>query len=223
MTLITPALLRTVTTPTLATKWCDALNETCERFVIDSPFRIAGFISNVAHESAGFKVVTENLNYSAQALCRVWSGRFAKVDAKGEKIIDADGKYIPNELAQAYAMQPEKIANYVYANRMGNGDEASGEGYFYRGRGLIQLTGKNNFLEYSFTCDNEAYQRPDIVTEDHYAAEAAGWYWDRNNLNALADKQDIGGMRRRINGGYNGLDDAQIKYAKIMDYFNQAR
>jgi putative chitinase len=206
MTLITEALLRTVTTPQLADKWCSALNETCERFAIDSPYRIAGFISNVAHESSGFKVVTENLNYSAQRLMVVFK------------------KYFPTEeLAQAYAMQPEKIANYVYANRMGNGDEASGEGYFYRGRGLIQLTGKNNFLEYSFTCDNEAYQRPDIVTEDHYAAEAAGWYWDRNNLNALADKQDIGGMRRRINGGFNGLDDAQMKYAKIMDYFNQAR
>jgi len=202
--LITETLLRTVTTPQLADKWCSALSETCERFSINSPYRIAGFISNVAHESSGFKVVTENLNYSAQRLMVVFK------------------KYFPTEeLAQSYAMQPEKIANRVYANRMGNGDEASGQGYFYRGRGLIQLTGKNNFLEYSLSCDNEAYQRPDIVTEDRYAAEAAGWFWDRNNLNALADAQDVGGMCRRINGGYNGLDDRQMKYSQIMDYFNR--
>ena len=202
--LITEALLRTVTTPQLADKWCSALNETCERFAIDSPYRIAGFISNVAHESSGFKVVTENLNYSAQRLMVVFK------------------KYFPTEqMAQAYAMQPEKIANYVYANRMQNGDESSGDGWKYRGRGLIQLTGKANYLEYSLSCDNEAYQRPDIVTEDHYAAEAAGWFWDRNNLNALADVQDIGGMCCKINGGYNGLDDRQMKYSQVMNYFNR--
>ena len=201
--LITEPMLRTVTTPALAAKWCTALNETCERFAIDSPFRIAGFISNTAHESAGFKFVVENLNYSAASLMRVWPSRFPSL-----------------EFAQGYAMQPEKIANYVYANRMQNGDEASGDGWKYRGRGLIQLTGKANYLDYSFSCDNEALQRPDIVAEDHYAAEAAGWFWDSKNLNALADIQDIGGMCKKINGGYNGLDDRQMKYSQVMEYFN---
>jgi putative chitinase len=200
--LVTPALLSTVTTPELADKWAEALNETCERFAIDSPFRIAGFISNVAHESAGFKFVKENLNYSAASLMRVWSSRFPTV-----------------EIAQRYAMQPEKIANRAYADRMGNGDEASGDGWKYIGRGLIQLTGKNNYVAYSLACDNEALQYPEIVEQPKYAAESAGWFWSVNRLNQLADAQDITGMCRRINGGLNGLDDRQMKYSQIMSYF----
>jgi putative chitinase len=119
-------------------------------------------------------------------------------------------------------MQPEKIANRAYADRMGNGDEASQDGSKFLGRGLIQLTGKNNYVAYSMACDNEALQHPEIVEQPKYAAESAGWFWDVNRLNTLADKQDVGGMCRRINGGYNGLDDRQMKYSKVMDYFNQA-
>jgi len=200
--LITPSLLCTVTTPELADKWAEALNETCERFAIDSPFRIAGFISNVAHESAGFKFVKENLNYSAASLMRVWSSRFPTV-----------------EIAQRYAMNPEKIANRAYADRMGNGDEASGDGWKFRGRGLIQLTGKNNYVAYSMACDNEALQKPDIVAEPKYAAESAGWFWSVNRLNSVADTQDIVRMTKIINGGINGLDDRQMKYSKVMSYF----
>ena len=200
--LITPELLRTVTTPELADMWAESLDETCERFAIDSPFRIAGFISNVAHESAGFKFVKENLNYSAASLMRVWSSRFPTV-----------------EIAQRYAMQPEKIANRAYSDRMGNGDEASGDGWRYIGRGLIQLTGKNNYVAYSLACDNEALQHPEIVEQPKYAAESAGWFWSVNRLNQLADAQDITGMCRRINGGLNGLDDRQMKYSQIMSYF----
>lgn len=200
--LITRELLCTVTTPELADKWVNAINETCEEFAIDSPYRIAGFVSNVAHESAGFKFVSENLNYSAASLMRVWSSRFSTV-----------------EIAQRYAMQPEKIANRAYADRMGNGDEASGDGWKYRGRGLIQLTGKNNYVAYSLACDNEALQKPDIVAEPKYAAESAGWFWSVNRLNQLADAQDIQGMRKRINGGLNGLDDVQMKYSRVMSYF----
>ena len=204
--LITPALLCTVTTEALADRWAESLNETCERFAIDTPFRIAGFISNTAHESGGFKFVTEGLNYSVAGLMRTWPQRFPTV-----------------EVAQRYAMQPEKIANRAYCDRMGNGNEASGDGWKFRGRGLIQLTGKNNYVAYSLACDNEALQKPEIVEQPKYASESAGWFWDVNRLNTLADKQDVGGMCRRINGGYNGLDDRQMKYSKVMDYFNQAR
>lgn len=200
--LITRELLCTVTTPELADKWVNAINETCEEFAIDTPYRIAGFVSNVTHESAGFKFVSENLNYSAASLMRVWSTRFPTV-----------------EIAQRYAMQPEKIANRAYADRMGNGDEASGDGWKYRGRGLIQLTGKNNYVAYSLACDNEALQNPDIVAEPQYAAESAGWFWSVNRLNQLADAQDIQGMRKRVNGGLNGLDDVQMKYSQVMSYF----
>ena len=203
--LVTVNMLRCITTPEMADKWVDALNETCERFAIDSPFRIAGFLSNTAHESGGFKYVKENLNYSVASLMRVWPSRFPTV-----------------EVAQRYAMQPEKIANRAYSDRMGNGNEASQDGAKFIGRGLIQLTGKNNYVAYSLACDNEALQRPEIVEQPKYAAESAGWFWDVNRLNTLADAQDVGGMCRRINGGYNGLDDRQMKYAQIMAYFNQA-
>jgi len=202
--LVTVNMLRCITTPELADMWANALNETCERFAIDSPFRIAGFLSNTAHESGGFKYVKENLNYSVASLMRVWPQRFPTV-----------------EVAQRYAMQPEKIANRAYADRMGNGNEASGDGAKFLGRGLIQLTGKNNYVAYSLACDNEALQFPQIVELPKYAAESAGWFWDVNRLNSLADAQDVGGMCRRINGGYNGLDDRQMKYAQIMAYFNQ--
>ncbi len=205
MSLVTVNMLRCITTPDMADRWVDALNETCERFAIDTPFRIAGFLSNTAHESGGFKYVKENLNYSVASLMRVWPQRFPTV-----------------EVAQRYAMQPEKIANRAYADRMGNGDEASGDGSKFLGRGLIQLTGKNNYVAYSLACDNEALQHPEIVEQPKYAAESAGWFWDVNRLNTLADSQDVGGMCRRINGGYNGLDDRQMKYSQIMAYFNQA-
>lgn len=203
--LVTTQMLCTITTPEMADKWVVALNETCEEFAIDTPFRIAGFLSNVAHESAGFKFVKENLNYSAASLMRVWPTRFPTL-----------------EIAQRYAMQPEKIANRAYADRMGNGDEASGDGAKFLGRGLIQLTGKNNYVAYSLACNNEALQHPEIVEQPRYAAESAGWFWNVNRLNTLADAQDVQGMCRRINGGYNGLDDRQMKYARLMDYFNQA-
>ena len=198
-------MLRCITTPELADKWVGALNDTCQEFAIDSPFRIAGFLSNTAHESGGFKYVKENLNYSAASLMRVWPSQFPTV-----------------EIAQRYAMQPEKIANRAYANRMGNRDEASGDGSKFLGRGLIQLTGKNNYVAYSLACNNEALQKPEIVELPKYAAESAGWFWDVNRLNTLADAQDVGGMCRRINGGYNGLDDRQMKYSQIMAYFEQA-
>jgi putative chitinase len=205
MSLVTTQMLRTITTQEMADRWVDALNETCERFAIDSPCRIAGFLSNIAHESGGFKFVKENLHYSAASLMRVWPSRFPSL-----------------EVAQAYAMNPEKIANKVYSSRMGNGDEASGDGWKFIGRGLIQLTGKNNYVAYSLACDNEALQKPEIVEQPKYAAESAGWFWDVNKLNTLADAQDVGGMCRRINGGYNGLDDRQMKYSQIMAYFTQA-
>jgi putative chitinase len=200
--LVNEEMLCTITTPELAAKWADALNETCERFAIDSPFRIAGFLSNTAHESGGFKFVKENLHYSAASLMRVWSSRFPTL-----------------EIANQYAMNPEKIANRAYCDRMGNGNEASGDGARYIGRGLIQLTGKNNYVAYSMACDNEALQHPEIVEQPKYAAESAGWFWSVNKLNTLADAQDVQGMCRRINGGLHGLDDRQMKYSKIMAYF----
>lgn len=191
-----------ICTPAMADKWCEQLNATMGRFEINTPYRVAGFLAQVSHESGGFQFVTENLNYSAEALARVFP------------------RYFPTmELAQEYARKPEKIANRCYGSRMGNGDEASGDGWKYRGRGLIQLTGKNNYVAFSLECDNEALVNPDLVAEPALAAESAGWFWSKNGLNALADAQDIVGMTKRINGGTNGLDHRQQLYAGAMSVF----
>lgn len=198
--MITESLLVTsqTCTPAMADKWLIPLQFTCDKFDIDTPERIAGFLAQIGHESGGFRFTSENLNYRAEALTRVWPSRF------------------PPGVAESYAMQPEKIANRAYADRMGNGDEASGDGWKYRGRGLIQLTGKDNYAAFSLDADNEALVNPDLVAEPELAALSAGWFWKKNGLNALADNRDIVGMTRRINGGTNGLDDRQMRYSRLI-------
>lgn len=183
-------------------KWLNAVNETCDKYEINTPERIAGFLSQVAHESGNFKFVEENLNYSPQALRSVF------------------GKYFTDDSqANAYARQPERIANKVYANKMGNGDEKSGEGYKYRGRGLIQLTGKDNYTAFGAATGIDSVNHPELVASPNAAVLSAGWFWNTRHLNTIADASDVVGMTKRINGGINGLDDRQMKYAKLIDYF----
>lgn len=190
----------------IAGQWVDALNKTCERFDINTPERISGFLSQVGHESGGLKFVVENLNYSAPALRTVF------------------GKYFTDDSqANAFARQPEKIANKVYANRMGNGDEKSGDGYKYRGRGLIQLTGKDNYAAFGSACGVDVITDPSVVESSDVAALSAGWFWNTRHLNNYADAKDVIGMTKRINGGTNGLDDRQMRYNKLMSYFNSNR
>ena len=197
--MITEALLVTsqTCTPAMAEKWAIPLQFVCDKYEINTPERVAGFLAQVGHESGGLRFTVENLNYRADALTRVWPSRF------------------PPGIAESYAMQPEKIANRAYADRMGNGNEASGDGWKYRGRGLIQLTGADNYADFSLSADNEALSDPDSVAEPELAALSAGWFWSRNGLNALADAKDIVGMTRRINGGTNGLDDRQMRYSRL--------
>jgi putative chitinase len=190
-----------ICTQAMADKWCEQLNATMNRFEINTPYRVAGFLAQVSHESGGFQFVVENLNYTAEALSRVWPSRF------------------PPDIAAAYARNPEKIANRAYCDRMGNGDEASGDGWTYRGRGLIQLTGKDNYAAFSLQCNNEALVDPNLVAEPALAAESAGWFWSRNGLNALADANDIVAMTKRINGGTHGIDHRQQLYAGAMSVF----
>lgn len=198
--MITESLLVTsqTCTPAMADKWLIPLQFTCDKFDINTPERIAGFLAQIGHESGGFRFTSENLNYRAEALSRLWPSRF------------------PPGIVESYAMQPEKIANRAYCDRMGNGDEASGDGWKYRGRGLIQLTGKDNYASFSLNADNEALVKPDLVAEPELAALSAGWFWKKNGLNALADNKDIVGMTRRINGGTNGLDDRQMRYSRLI-------
>ena len=185
-------------TPLLAEKWAIPLQFVCDKYEINTLERVAGFLAQVGHESGGLRFTVENLNYRAEALSRVWPSRF------------------PPGVAESYAMQPERIANRAYADRMGNGDEASGDGWAYRGRGLIQLTGKDNYAAFSLEANNEALTKPDLVAEVELAALSAGWFWSRNGLNALADNKDIVGMTVKINGGTNGLDDRQMRYSRLL-------
>ena len=172
-------------------EWYDILSELMPSYGIDTPERVAGFIAQCAHESAQFTIIKENLNYSEKALDRVFAKYFKKAGRD----------------AAEYARQPEKIANIVYADRMGNGNTASGDGWKYRGRGVIQLTGRNNYEAFANATNRSLDNVVEYLETKLGAAESACWFWKSNGLNELADKKDIRGMTRRINGGYNGIKD----------------
>jgi len=170
-------------------KWLEPLKETFEKYGINTEKRQAAFIGQCMHESGGFKLLEENLNYSAKALMATWPSRFPT-----------------EEMANQYARNPEKIANKVYGGRMGNADESSGEGWRYRGRGIKQLTGKENYQRCSEALGVDLVENPDLLLDPKYATLSAGWFWNKHNLNDLADKSDIETMTKRINGGLLGLD-----------------
>jgi putative chitinase len=184
------------TKASILTGYVEPLNNVGNYYnMFDNVNRIAGFLAQIAHESGGFNFIKENLNYSADGLQKVFP------------------KYFPNiEIANQYARQPEKIANKVYANRMGNGDEASGDGYKFCGRGLIQLTGKDNYTKYAASVQRELDDAIAYLETAAGAVSSAGWFWNVNKLNDYADKGDIVGMTKRINGGTNGLDDRTSLY-----------
>ena len=181
-------------------EWLEPLIEVFHRYSINTPLRIAAFIGQCAHESGNFKTLQENLNYSAEALCRVWPSRFPSVEA-----------------AQPYHRNPDKIANKVYGGRMGNGTEETGEGSLYKGRGLIQLTGKDNYRLASDALSEDFVSSPDLVCGPKYAALTAGWYWNKRGLNKEADAKDYVGMTKKINGGTIGLDDRVKHIAHALE------
>jgi putative chitinase len=174
--------------------WCDALNKILPDYDISTPQRTAAFLAQCAHESGGFTALHENLNYKAESLCRVWP------------------RYFNNSNANEYAHQPEKIANRAYAGRMGNGNEASGDGWSYCGRGLIQLTGKNNYQAFADSIETDISEIPAYLQTFEGAIQSACWFWENNNLNACADAGDIVKMTKIINGGTLGLDDRTARY-----------
>lgn len=175
-------------------QWVDALNATFDRFNILTPVQKASFIGQCGHECGQFKVLEENLNYRAETLMKLWSKRFPTL-----------------EFANQYARNPKKIANMVYSNRMGNRDEASGDGYRFRGRGCIQLTGHANYFHAGQACGQDFVMEPDLVATPQYAAMTAGWFWNTHNLNQYADSRNFVLMTKKINGGTIGLDD-RIKH-----------
>ena len=179
-------------------KYLAAINEGLARYQINTPLRIAHFIAQIAHESGAFKYSSENLNYSAKALRSVF-GKYFKTDQEAEE----------------YARKPEKIANRVYGGRMGNGEETTGEGWKFRGRGLIQLTGKENYQNCARAIGIDIDAEPDKLASDPKAAVlAAGWFWDARKLNDKADADDVLTITKRINGGTHGLDDRKAYLAR---------
>ena len=196
---------------TTAEKWSRAVALACQEFGIDTPQRIAGFLSQCAHESGGFERLQENLNYSAEGMASIWPKRFAILGPDG-KPVKKDGKNQPNKFALALHRKPEAIANVVYSGRMGNGPIESGEGWKYRGRGLKQLTGKSNHIECSKGLGVDLVENPDLLLEPTYAARSAAWFWQKNKCNTFADVGDIEGLTKRINGGLIGLADRKARY-----------
>jgi putative chitinase len=168
--------------------WLEPLTAAFQRFDISTPERQAAFIGQCAHESGNFKTLQENLNYSAKGLHATWPSRFPSEEA-----------------AQPFHRNPEKIANKVYSGRMGNTEE--GDGWKYRGRGLIQLTGKDNYRLASDALGVDFVANPDLVLTKEYAALTAAWYWNKRGLNKEADAKDFTGMTKKINGGTIGLAD----------------
>jgi putative chitinase len=174
--------------------WYEALVDILPEYEINTPLRVAAFIAQCAHESAEFTILKENLNYRWETLRKVFP------------------KYFPNDAAaQQYALKPEAIANKVYANRMGNGPESNGDGFRYCGRGLIQLTGKENYSNFAESLDMAVEEVPEYLSTFEGALQSACWYWETNNLNQLADAGNIAALSRRINGGTIGLED-RIKH-----------
>ncbi len=183
-------------------QWFEALENILPEYDITTPQRVAAFLAQCAHESGGFVFLKENLNYKAASLRRVFP------------------KYLPDDaIAAQYAGKGEMIANRVYANRMGNGDEASGDGFKYCGRGLIQLTGKNNYTFFAGSLDIPVEEASEYLQTFEGAVQSACFFWDQNKLNQWADAGDILTLTKRINGGTIGLEDRIKHYEHALHIF----
>jgi len=192
------------------TKYYSYFAKYCDKYNINTPLRLAHFLSQVNHESGDMKYIEENLNYSAKRLLQVFPKYFKRL-----------------EEAKKYEYKPEKIANKIYANRMGNGDEANGDGWRYRGRGPIQLTGKNNYILFANWVKNkDIINNPDLILKDNdLLVLTAFFYWDYRKINNIiidnANQYEIcKKVTRAINGGYNGLDDRWQRFQKIYNKIN---
>jgi putative chitinase len=179
--------------------WYTALEQLLPQYEINTPDRIAAFLAQCAHESGGFVFIKENLNYKWQSLRKVFP------------------KYFPTDaLAQQYEKQPQKIANRVYASRMGNGPEESGDGWRFCGRGLIQVTGRDNYSWFAASLQISPEEASEYMETFEGAAQSACWFWESNNLNQWADKRDILTLTKRINGGTIGLEDRKKHYEHCL-------
>ena len=183
-----------------AAAWADAALEILPKYEITTPNRIAGFFAQCGHESMNFTVLSENLNYKAETLEKLFSKYFSKA---GRNAAD-------------YAKQPEKIANVIYASRMGNGDTVSGDGYRFRGRGVVQLTGRDNYTAFGKSVDMSPEQVIDYVQTKKGALESACWYWNSRKINLACDEVDLVKMTKLVNGGTIGLEDRRKHYEAAL-------
>lgn len=182
-------------------EWKAALDEILPKYEINTKLRVAAFLAQCSHESGQFTVLKENLNYRAETLVKVFP------------------KYFPTlAVANQYAKQPEKIANKVYGGRMGNGPEATGEGFKFCGRGLIQLTGKENYTKMAKDLNVDVDHLCEYLCSMEGALESACWFWKTRDLNALADKKDNLAITKKINGGTNGLAERNANYALALKH-----
>ena len=208
--------------PEVAQRWLPHVQNALARFGIESPRQVAAWIAQTAHESGGFVMLTENLNYSADTMAVVWPSRFAvqepdpKRPGKTKAKKDAKGKNTPNKFALALHRKPEMLANVVYANRMANGPTESGDGWRYRGRGLKQLTGKDNYTRCGQGLGLDLVANPDLLLEPEGAALSAAWFWAINKCGPIADADDFVGLTKKINGGTIGLEDRQRRYKAVL-------
>jgi len=182
--------------------WHTSLSAFLPIYGIKTGLRVAAFLAQTSHESGKYKFIEENLNYSDKGLLKVFP------------------KYFNESNVLEYARKPEAIANRVYANRMGNGDEASGDGYRYRGRGLIQLTGKSNYSAFGEKLNMDLEDVPTYLSTYDGAVESACWFWHKTNLNPLADIGDILTMTKKINGGTHGLSERQSEFSRILNIYS---
>ncbi len=179
--------------------WYHALEQCLPDYDINTPPRVSAFLAQCMHESGNFKFLKENLNYRAESLMRVWP------------------RYFPNiEVARQYAQKPEMIANRAYGGRMGNGDETSGDGWKFCGRGLIQLTGRNNYQAFADSIETPIDDIPEYLQTFEGAVQSACWFWENNKLNTWADQGDMVTLTKRINGGTLGLEDRIKHYQHIL-------
>lgn len=196
---IAKALLRVGARANLVQMYESHLIKTMQEFSINNKNRQAMFLAQILHESAMLTAIVENLNYSEQGLVLTFK------------------KYFDRKRAQRYARKPQQIANYVYANRMGNGNEQLGDGWRFRGRGLIQLTGKDNYVAAGKGLGVDLLKNPDYLLTSEGAARSAGWFWNSRNLNRTADVGNIQENTRLINGGFKGLDHRNNLYQKLLN------
>ena len=181
--------------------WYDTLVRILPAYAINTQPRVAAWLAQTGHESGDFRSLVENLNYRAQALVATWPRHFPTMD-----------------IANQYHRMPERIANRAYANRMGNGPESSGDGWKYRGRGLIQVTGKTNYTNCSLALygDTTLVNQPEFLESMDGAVRSACWYWNSRDLNLDADRLNIDTISRKVNGGTKGLEDRQARYQRCM-------